>query len=110
MYWNPILDETGKSQWGWKQNSLVSVDSETGEATFNPEYHIFKHLTHFVKPGARKIQTAGYNDAMAFENPDGKTVVVISNAADKEKSISIKAGDKEIYPVLAAHSFHTFEF
>lgn len=110
LYWNPILDETGKSRWGWKQNSLISVDSKTGKATFNPEYFIFKHLTHFVKPGAYKIETSGYEDALAFKNPDGKRVVILSNASDMEKRITIKADDKEIFPVLAAHSFHTFEF
>lgn len=110
LYWNPILDETGKSQWGWKQNSLISVNSKTGEPTFNPEYYIFKHVSGFVKPGARKIETSGYEDILAFENPDGKEIVILANTTDKEKRFTIKAGSKEIYPVLAAHSFHTFEF
>lgn len=109
LYWNPILDETGKSQWGWKQNSLISVDSKTGKATFNPEYYIFKHLTHFVKPGAHKIETSGYEDALAFENPDGSVVVLLSNQSDEEKAISLKIGEKEIVPVLDPHSFHTIE-
>jgi glucosylceramidase len=37
-YWNMVLDETGKSHWGWKQNALITVNQEDGSVTHTPEY------------------------------------------------------------------------
>src|SRR4030042_2256456 len=65
MYWNMVLDETGKSHWGWKQNSLITVNSLTSEVTLNPEYYLLRHLSYFVLPGARRIETSGeYGDLL----------------------------------------------
>ncbi len=57
MYWNMVLDETGKSRWGWKQNSLITVDTKTRNFRYNPEYYLFKQLSHTVKPGAVKLKS-----------------------------------------------------
>lgn len=109
MYWNIILDETGKSQWGWKQNSMISVDSQTKKAVFNPEYHLMKHMTHFVKPGSKRLITEGYNDALVFVNPDGSKVFLVYNPEEAEKTIKIRLGDQSFESTLKAKSFNTFK-
>jgi glucosylceramidase len=78
MYWNLILDEFGLSNWGWRQNSLVSVDKHTGEAVYNPELYIMKHFSHFVRPGASRIES-GDPEVLLFRNADGKEVAVLAN-------------------------------
>ena len=35
-YWNLILDQTGVSPWGWRQNSLITIDKETKEIKVQP--------------------------------------------------------------------------
>jgi glucosylceramidase len=108
MYWNIILDETGKSQWGWKQNSMISVDSQTHKTVFNPEYHLMKHLTHFVKPGSKRLLTEGWKDALAFAGPDGKKIVLVYNPLDKEKIFKVRLNDQSFSATLKPKSFNTF--
>ena len=60
MYWNLSLDKDGFSRWGWRQNSLVSVDLQKKTYTYNFEYYLLKHVSHYVMPGARFLETGGY--------------------------------------------------
>ncbi len=55
-FWNSVLDETGKSMWGWKQNSMITVNSTTKEVVYNPEFYLLKHFSYYVQPGAIKIK------------------------------------------------------
>ena len=62
------LNEGGVSTWGWHQNSLVVVDTLTKKYRYSYEYYLMKHLSHFVKPDAQKVQTAGpFDNIIAFE-------------------------------------------
>jgi len=58
MYWNISLLDNGVSTWGWKQNSLASVNKENKTYTFNNDYYLIKHVSHFVKPGAVLLKTS----------------------------------------------------
>ncbi len=108
LYWNMILDETGKSQWGWKQNSLISVNRESGEYQFNPEYYLFKHLTHVVKPGAVKLETPeGYEQALFFKNPRGELCGVLINETFEMKAVQIEVDGKYMVVQLQPKSFVT---
>jgi glucosylceramidase len=49
-----ILATGGESTWGWHQNSLITVDSQTNALIFNPEYFVMKHFSKFIKTGAKK--------------------------------------------------------
>jgi glucosylceramidase len=109
MYWNIALKEGGVSHWGWHQNSLVSVDTTAKTYKFNYEYYLLKHLSHYVKPGAKLITVSGSNDNMlAFKNPDNSIVVVVQNESQADKQINIKIGSETISPLLKADSFNTF--
>lgn len=109
MYWNTSLKQGGISTWGWKQNSLVSVDTVNKTYTYNYEYYLLKHLSHFVKPGAKLLSTSGsFDNLLAFINPDKSIVIVVQNDSDKEKKLRIKAGNKMIAPSLQAGTFNTF--
>ena len=81
-YWNISLVKGGISRWGWAQNSLVTVDVEAQKFEYNYEYYLMKHLSGFVQPGARRLQTmswSGYENLLAFSNPDNSLVVVVQN-------------------------------
>lgn len=62
MYWNMVLDSTGVSTWGWKQNMMIGINKQTGRVTYNPEYYLMKHISHFVLPGAHRLKTSGGKD------------------------------------------------
>ncbi len=103
IYWNMILGETGESTWGWNQNSMINICE--GKAVYNPEFYLMKHFSHFVKAGAKFIETNGNwsSNTVAFKNPDGKFVVVTANPYKTDKTVDI-AG--KLYK-LSAESFNT---
>ena len=92
MYWNMILDETGKSAWGWPQNSMIVIDSQSKEVTYNDEFYLFKHLSHFVQPGAHFLKSEGENQ-LAFELSDGRIMLMVYNPGNDEKNIRVKVGE-----------------
>lgn len=109
LYWNISLEEGGFSRWGWQQNSLVTVDPQNGTYRFNHEYYLMKHLSHFVKPGAVRVDTRGeFDDILAFVNPDGSVVAVLYNDQAEERELLMRVGGKTLQATLAAKSFNTF--
>ena len=108
MYWNMILDNTGESTWGWRQNAQVTIDKITKKVTYTPEFYIFKHLSYFVTPGSVKLETKGrYYDVLAFVTPEGKIILVTINTSDKPTSLKIKVGSKSFDVTLPQKSFNT---
>jgi glucosylceramidase len=109
MYWNISLNQGGISHWGWKQNSLVSVDTLTKKFTYNHEYYLLKHLSHYVRPGAKLLTIKGNsNNLLAFKNKDNSIIVIVQNDSETDKTVSIKIGNKTMAPLLKADSFNTF--
>ena len=110
LYWNMSLTKGGISRWGWAQNSLVTVDTGAKTFAYTHEYYLMKHLSHFVRPGARYLETAswnGYENQVAFANPDGSTVVVIQNDLSEPLPVRMRIGGVVVAPTLPADSFST---
>ena len=107
-YWNTSLLEGGVSRWGWEQNSLVVVDPDKKAYKYTYEYYVMKHVSHFVQPGAYRIETTGdYDDLLAFKNPDESIVVVVANQSDKERKVSFQVAGQTYGSVLSANSINT---
>lgn len=95
MYWNMVLDETGKSAWGWPQNSLIIVNKTTGEVNYTPEYFLMKHLSQFTQPGSRLIKTSELENTLAFRTADGKVTIVFYNPDERAKQFTFIVDGKE---------------
>jgi glucosylceramidase len=109
MQWNMVLDETGNSTWGWKQCAMVTVNKSTHVVTYNPQFHLVKHFSYFITPGAYRVNSTGdWADKIAFKNPNGDLVLVVANRTDTSYTTTIKVGSEMIKPVIAARSFNTF--
>ncbi len=109
MYWNMILDETGKSSWGWKQNSLISINKKTNEVTYNPEFYLFRHVSGFVPSGSHKILIKGkFSDILAFITPKNDLIIITVNFSKIPKLLRLKVGNKVIETVLPRSSVNTF--
>lgn len=107
-YWNTSLFEGGVSRWGWLQNSLVVVNPKTKSYHFTPEYYLLKHVSHFVKSGAKKISIKGQDkDILAFQNPDKSIILVLANLDNSQKTLHIRIGNEVYTPELKANSFNT---
>jgi glucosylceramidase len=110
MYWNMILDRSGLSSWGWPQNSLISINRNTREAAYNMEFYVMKHFAHFVKSGASRLVTSGYDEnVLAFMNPGNELIVVVMNSSQFNKKYTVKIGDKMFIADLQGQSFNTFK-
>ena len=109
LYWNMVLDETGRSTWGWKQNSMITVNKTSHEVRYNPEFYVMKHFSYFVQPGAYRISTSGdWSNKLGFLNPNGEIIVVVWNSDNSNRTVTIKIGDDMVHPVVPANSFNTF--
>lgn len=108
MYWNIALEKGGISRWGWAQNSLVVVDPERHTYQYTYEYYVMKHVSHYVQPGAVRIQTDGaYTNLLAFQNPDKSVVVVLANETSEERIVSVQLNNQVYQPRAKAHSIST---
>jgi len=97
MYWNISTAKGGLSTWGWAQNSLVSVDTAAKTFRYNHDYYLLKHLTHFVDVGARFVEATGTcDDALAFVNPDGTTVLLVRNELPHAQLVQVQVVDRAV--------------
>ncbi|MBU3101801.1 MULTISPECIES: glycoside hydrolase family 30 protein [Clostridium] len=109
-YWNMVLPKGGVSTWGWEQNSMITIDEETKEVVYEPEFYVMKHFSHFVKQGAKKIVTKGHwtSNSLVFENPNGDIVVIVGNAMDNDREFTFKHKGITFSTVINKHSINTF--
>ena len=119
IYWNLVLNEKSTSSWGWKQNSLLKIDTQTKNTTYNPEFYSLKHFAHFLQPGAVRIgltnltKTGGdqpaFSDqnAVAFRNPSGELILLIGNRNPQELAVTVRAGKHGANLKLPGESLNT---
>ena len=109
IYWNMILAPSGRSTWGWTQNSMITIDPETKAVTYNPEFYVMKHFSHFIVPGARRVVLNGpwTANAVAFENPDGTLAVMIKNPLASPGAVRLRWAGNTQEIQLPAESINT---
>ncbi|WP_125666074.1 glycoside hydrolase family 30 protein [Paenibacillus baekrokdamisoli] len=112
IYWNMALEPKGRSTWGWEQNSMITVDPTAKQAIRNPEYYVMQHFAHFVTPGSKRIGLKGpwAGSALAFENPDGERVIVLTNPFADKRILRLLDGTGVRTFELEPESFHTIVF
>lgn len=111
-FWNFILADNGVSPWGWKQNSLIRVNSKDRTFSYTPEYQAVRHYTSFIKPGSKivgyKGQGADKKPILVALTPKGKHVVIAGNFSDTVAPIDVQIGAKHLTASLKPHSFNSF--
>ncbi len=110
LAWNMVLDTVGLNMdvgRPWPQNALLTVDPDTRVLNVTPAYYVFRHLSQFVDPGARRLATQGDVDALAFENPDGSFATVLYNPGDATRAVALGARKAVWRFDLPAHGWAT---
>lgn len=108
MHWNMILEKDLTSPWGWKQNSMISIDPQNKTVIFNPEFYIMKHFSYFIRPGAVMLDISGQKESeLAFRNPNGELVVLLHNKSTNEKKRMIKIKEKFMTVEIPGNSVNT---
>ena len=108
--WNLALDEKGRPNIGpFPCGGLVTINSQSKEITRSGQYWAFAHFSRHVRRGAKRVEsTCAVRDIaqVAFENPDGQKVLVITNSGEA-KAITLKQGNQAAELSLAAKSVST---
>ena len=108
--WNMVLDKAGKGNDNsrvWAQNALLVVDA--GQITQTPAFHVFRHFSQFVEPGAKVVGTTG-GDAVAFKNPDGSIIVVMYNSGSANNAYTVSIGGKKLQFAMPSAGWATVNF
>jgi glucosylceramidase len=104
-----VLDDRETSSWGWRQNSLLTVDRATKQVRYNPEFYSMKHFSASVLPGARRIAVNGgqFKSIVAFANPNGSQVVEFENDSDQPVDATLPFDGKFYLLHVPAMSMNT---
>src|SRR5579871_2262670 len=108
--WNLALDEKGKPNIGpFSCGGLVTINSQTTEITRSGQYWAFAHFSRNIRRGAKRFESACVVegvDHVAFENPDGQKIVVLTNSGDA-KTVRMTQGGKSAEIALPSKSVST---
>jgi glucosylceramidase len=108
--WNLVLDEVGKPNIGpFPCGGVVTVNSQTKKITRSGQYWAFAHYSRAVRQGATRIESSGDITGVshvAFSNPDGGNVAVITNSGETRK-IALADGSKSMVVELRPKSVTT---
>lgn len=94
--WVTMLD-SGISPHQWvgtpDPTMLVQNSKNNDEYWFCPEYYLIGQFSKFVQSGAKRIESS-YGDpekvtSVAFQNHDGRIIIIVINQTDKEQAFKI---------------------
>lgn len=91
---------------------MITVSKADGSVTYNPEYYVMKHYSHYIRPDAirQKIKGPWAGNAVYFVNPDHSRVVVVNNPLDEPQPLTIDTAGSAVECMLKPHSFNTLVF
>ncbi len=108
--WNLALDEKGRPNiWPFPCGGIVTINSTTKEVTRSGMYWALAHYSRTIRRGARRFDSEGNLERIshvAFTNPDGIKVVVLTNAG-AERPVSLQMAGKAAEVVLPKDSVTT---
>ncbi len=114
LLWNLALDQNGGPHENGSSTcrGVVTINSSNGQVTLNEEYYSIAHFSKFVRPGSYRISIAippalSSLGAVAFKNPDGSKVMIISNYGTSTTSFSVKQEEKNFSYSVPAKSVAT---
>lgn len=108
--WNLALDEKGRPNLGpFSCGGMVTIHSATKEITRSGQYWGFAHFSRAVRRGARRIESTATLlgvEQVAFENPGGQKVLVITNSGD-QRAVTVRVAGMAVEVTLARDSVST---
>jgi glucosylceramidase len=108
--WNLALDEKGRPNIGpFPCGGMVTIHSQTKEITRSGQYWAFAHFSRNVRRGARRLQSESKLtgiEHVAFENPDGQKVLIVTNPGEG-KIVTVSQAGKTAEISMAQNSIAT---
>ena len=111
LEWNLAADENQEphTDRGGCDRCLGAITINGDTVTREPAYYIIGQASKFVSPGSMRIESNLPKDLpnVAFKTPEGKTVLILQNKADKAKTIEVIVREKKVLVKLAAKDIAT---
>jgi glucosylceramidase len=111
--WNLALDEKGRPNIGpFNCGGMVTIHSQAKEITRSGQYWAFAHFSRNIRRGAARIDSTGIIpgvEHVAFENPGGEKVLVLTNSREA-KNVKLQQAGKEVELTLAPKSVATLSW
>jgi glucosylceramidase len=111
--WNLALDEKGRPNIGpFNCGGMLTINSGSKEISYSGQYWAFAHYSRFIRRGARRLDSQGTADGLdhvAFENPGGKHILVLTNTG-VSRQCRVRLGDKAVSISLNPNSVTTVEW
>lgn len=112
LLWNIALDQNnGPHQGGCSDcRGVVTINSNTGNATFNEEFYSLGQMTKAVQSGAVRINSTANStfNTVAFTNPDGSTALVALNPNSAASTIRVYYAGEHFSYQIPGKSVATF--
>ncbi|WP_163192298.1 glycoside hydrolase family 30 beta sandwich domain-containing protein [Clostridium thermarum] len=119
IFWNLALDQnagpklTGVDTSNSNRGFLTIRSDSTDSVTYNTCYYSMGHTSKFVSPGAYRISSntfSGDIENVAYLNPDGTRVVILSNRTSNTRNIKIKWGSQSFTYSVPGNAALTFKW
>lgn len=108
--WNLALDENGRPNIGpFSCGGVITIHSQTAEISRSGQFWALAHYSHVIRRGAHRFQSesaAADLQHVAFENPDGRHALVLTNAGSA-RTIELKLANLTANVPLKANSVTT---
>lgn len=95
-YWNIIFNETSKSAWSWKQNSLVVINRENGVVEYTPDYNAMYLASKAIQNNDRRIAHISKHTIVTTKNSNNDIKVLIQNDKTINHFVKLIINDEEI--------------
>jgi glucosylceramidase len=116
IWWNVALDENNGPYIPAPKSTcrgMVLINQKDGSVTYNVDYYSMGHVSKFVDSGAYRIYSKSYTDdleSVAFKNPDGTDVFVVSNRTTAAKTFKVNCSGKSFKYTIPGEAAITFKW
>jgi glucosylceramidase len=112
--WNILLDEMGgPNHAGNFCFAPMHANIKTGELLFTNSYYYIGHFSKFIRPGAKRIQSASSRSPLlttSFKNKNGSVVVVVMNQTGSKMNYNLCIGKSAAVIEILPHAIQTLVF
>ena len=110
LAWNVAVDEHGKPNIGpYPTGGIVMITIRSQEIIRSGQYWAFAHFSRALRRGARRFESQSQATGLfhiAFANPDGRRVLVLTNAG-LARTVEVRNGLHSASVALEPHSMAT---
>lgn len=109
--WNILLDEMGgPNHAGNFCFAPMHANVNTGELLFTNSYYYIGHFSKFIRPGAKRIQSASSRSPLlttSFINKNGIVVVIVMNQTGNKMNYNLCIGKTAAVIEILPHAIQT---